>query len=169
MLPYIGEGENSVPTIHITDLARLVRRVVIEDPKVHPYIFAIDKTTRPTQKRLIQAISKGIGTDKVASVAADSIDDSQGWKQFLTINLLMKASNAFKRLPEDPQKVEDLGDEEDQLEAYKKSLKFPWHAKQGIIGCIKKLNIEFNEKRDLKPVKIFMTGPPASGKTHYSD
>ena len=113
MLPYIGEGENSVPTIHITDLARLVRRVVIENPKVHPYIFAIDKTTRPTQKRLIQAISKGIGTDKVASVAADSIDDSQGWKQFLTINLLMKASNAFKRLPEDPQKVEDLGDEED--------------------------------------------------------
>ena len=28
----------------------------------------------------------------------------------------MKASNAFKRLPEDPQKVEDLGDEEEQLE-----------------------------------------------------
>ena len=80
LLPYIGEGENSVPTIHITDLARLVRRVVIEDPKVHPYIFAIDKTTRPTQKRLIQAISKGIGTDKVASVAADTIEDSQGWK-----------------------------------------------------------------------------------------
>lgn len=81
----------------------------------------------------------------------------------------MKASNAFKRLPEDPQKVEDLGDEEEQLEAYKKSLKFPWHAKQGIIGCIKRLNVEFNEKRDLKPVKIFMTGPPASGKTYYSD
>lgn len=102
MLPYIGEGENSVPTIHITDLARLVRRVVIEDPKVHPYIFAIDKTVRPSQKRLIQAISKGMGTDKVDSVDANTIDDKQGWKQFLTINLLMKSSSAFKRLPEDP-------------------------------------------------------------------
>ena len=62
-LPYIGEGENLVPTIHIIDLARLVRRVVIDDPKEHPYIFAIDKTRRPSQKRLIQAISKGMGTD----------------------------------------------------------------------------------------------------------
>ena len=56
-LPYIDSamrhGENLVPTIHIIDLARLVRRVVIDDPKEHPYIFAIDKTRRPTQKRLI--------------------------------------------------------------------------------------------------------------------
>jgi len=42
-----------VPTIHIIDLARLVRRVVIENPKVYPYIFAIDKTRKPTQKRII--------------------------------------------------------------------------------------------------------------------
>lgn len=47
-LPVIGKGENLVPTIHIIDLARLVRRVVIEQPKVHPYIFAIDKTRAPT-------------------------------------------------------------------------------------------------------------------------
>ena len=52
-LPIIGDGENLVPTIHVIDLARLVRRVVIEAPKVHDYIFAIDKTRRPTQKRLI--------------------------------------------------------------------------------------------------------------------
>jgi len=31
----------------------LVKRVVIENPKVHPYIFAIDKTNRPSQKRII--------------------------------------------------------------------------------------------------------------------
>ena len=43
-----------------------------------------------------------MGTDKVDSVDANTIDDSQGWKQFLTINLLMKSSSAFKRLPEDP-------------------------------------------------------------------
>jgi hypothetical protein len=37
-----------MPTIHYNDLARLVRRVVIERPRVHPYIFAVDKTVRPT-------------------------------------------------------------------------------------------------------------------------
>ena len=69
-LPMIGEGENLVPTIHVIDLARLVRRVVIENPKVYPYIFAIDKTRKPTQKRLITEISKGLGTTKVESVEA---------------------------------------------------------------------------------------------------
>jgi hypothetical protein len=49
----IGDGKNLVPTIHVIDLARLVRRVVIENPKEHPYIFAIDKTSNPTQKRIV--------------------------------------------------------------------------------------------------------------------
>jgi hypothetical protein len=52
----------------VIDLARLVRRVVIENPKEYPYIFAIDKTPNPTQKRLIQSVSKGIGTGLIESV-----------------------------------------------------------------------------------------------------
>lgn len=88
-----------MPTIHIVDLARLVRRVVIENPKPHPYIFAIDKTRKPTQKRLITEISKSLGTGKVASVNEGSIAESQGWKQQLTINLRMKASDAFRAIP----------------------------------------------------------------------
>ena len=98
-LPIIGEGENLVPTIHIIDLARLVRRTVIENPKEYPYIFAIDKTRKPTQKRLITEISKGMGTGKVASVNADSVSDTAGWKEQLFINLRMKASDAFKAVP----------------------------------------------------------------------
>ena len=74
-LPIIGDGENLVPTIHIIDLARLVRRVVIENPKVHPYIFAIDKTRRPTQKRIITEVSKGMGTGKIKSIDADQVTD----------------------------------------------------------------------------------------------
>ena len=70
-----------MPTIHVVDLARLVRRVVIENPKVHPYIFAIDKTRRPTQKRLITEVSKGMGTGKIASVDAETVSDAQGWRE----------------------------------------------------------------------------------------
>lgn len=47
-------------------------------------------------------------------------------------------------------------------------MKFPWHSEEGIIGNAKKLNIEFNETRNLKPVRIAVSGPPASGKTFYS-
>jgi nucleoside-diphosphate-sugar epimerase len=50
-----------VPTIHVTDLARMVKKVH-EAPPERQYIFGIDNTRKPTQKKLIQAISDGIGT-----------------------------------------------------------------------------------------------------------
>ena len=65
-----------MPTIHVIDLARLVRRVVVENPMEHPYIFAIDKSRKPTQKRLITEVSKGMGTGKIASVSAGTVSDS---------------------------------------------------------------------------------------------
>ncbi len=73
----------------------------------------------------------------------------------------MKNSDVFK----DGEPPEDA---EDPEEAAKK-LKFPWHTEKGIIDNIRLLNIEFNDFRGLHPVKIFITGPPASGKTYYAD
>lgn len=73
----------------------------------------------------------------------------------------MKTSDVFK----DGEPPEDAEDQE--AEAAK--LKFPWHCEKGIIENTSKLNIEFNEARALNPVKIYITGPPASGKTFYSD
>ena len=46
---------------------------------------------------------------------------------------------------------------------------FKWHAKKGFFKFIKDCNKEFNQKRKLKPVRIFMTGPPAVGKTFYGN
>jgi hypothetical protein len=42
-----------VPSIHLKDLARLVRRIVVEKPQKKDYIFAMDRTKRPTQKRIV--------------------------------------------------------------------------------------------------------------------
>merc|ERR1712060_199199 len=55
------------------------------------------------------------------------------------------------------------------VEKLQEEKKFPWHCKYGIRKNIKKLEGEFNKFRGLNPVKIFITGPPASGKTFYSD
>lgn len=60
-LPILGKGDNLIPTIHTIDLARLVNRIVSDKPN-HPYIFAIDRTKKPTQKRIVQAIANGMGT-----------------------------------------------------------------------------------------------------------
>lgn len=64
----------------------------------------------------------------------------------------------------EPAEGEDIEDA-----AVAKRLKFPWHCEKGIVENARQLNLEFNEARHLEPVKIFVTGPPASGKTFYTE
>ena len=78
----------------------------------------------------------------------------------------MKASEAFNAIPITPEEAENEDLDQEKLAEERK---FPWHAKFGIRKNVPKLNKEFNEFRGLNPVKIFITGPPASGKTFYAD
>jgi len=157
-LPFIGSGDNLIPTIHVIDLARLVRRIVAEVPENY-YIFAVDRTKKPTQKRLVKAISKGIGTGDSESIELDSVID-EDWAEYFNVNIKIKTSPVFKD-GEPPEDAEDP-------EAAALALKFPWHCEKGIIGNSRILNDEFNKYRSLDPVKIFVSGPPASGKSHYA-
>ena len=43
--------------------------------------------------------------------------------------------------------------------------KFKWHCEFGIPENIEKLGEEFNLYRDLKPIKIIISGPPYGGKS----
>ena len=91
----------------------------------------------------------------------NEIPDSIFWKDFMLINLKLRASSIFKKKPV-PEEAELEPEEEEKL-------KFKWHSKEGIIGKTRMLNEEFNVARNLKPVKIMITGPPAAGKSFYSD
>ncbi len=44
---------------------------------------------------------------------------------------------------------------------------FNWHCKSGLAANIQIVKEEFCKKRGLKPVKIFITGPPGAGKSFY--
>jgi len=157
-LPYIGKGDNLVPTIHVLDLARLVKKVVNKKPENY-YIFALDKTKNPTQKRLVESIAKGMGTAETESVRYEDVKDYE-WAEFLALNLKMRSSDVMK----DEEPPEDAEDPEEAA----KQLKFPWHCQKGIIKNVMMLNKEFNDTRGLKPVKILITGPPACGKSFYA-
>ena len=66
------------------------------------------------------------------------------WSEMLSLNLRLQVS---------PELLE-IGD---------------WHCKGGIIGAnMKLLNDEFNLFRGLFPLKVFIGGPPGSGKTHFT-
>lgn len=71
----------------------------------------------------------------------------------------IRSSETFK----DGEPPEDAEDPEEEA----KKLMFPWHCEKGIPENIRKLNTEYVETRKLKPVKIFISGPPASGKTEF--
>lgn len=64
-MPYLGEGSNKIPTIHLKDLVKFVIKVAESPPEASPYLLALDETDNKSQKALIQAISSGIGSGKV--------------------------------------------------------------------------------------------------------
>lgn len=44
---------------------------------------------------------------------------------------------------------------------------FEWHCLKGIAPNMLKLNEEFNRERNLEQMRIFIQGPPSSGKSYY--
>ena len=50
--------------VHISDLVTYIEKIVEKKPKI-PYLLALDHNPKPTQKKIVQAISKGIGTGKI--------------------------------------------------------------------------------------------------------
>eukprot|EP00360_Condylostoma_magnum_P002053 CAMPEP_0168313250 /NCGR_PEP_ID=MMETSP0210-20121227/637_1 /TAXON_ID=40633 /ORGANISM="Condylostoma magnum, Strain COL2" /LENGTH=73 /DNA_ID=CAMNT_0008267387 /DNA_START=907 /DNA_END=1128 /DNA_ORIENTATION=+ len=45
---------------------------------------------------------------------------------------------------------------------------FEWHCLQGMAKNMLKLNEEFNKERNLEQMRIFIQGPPSSGKSYYA-
>lgn len=59
-----GNGNNRIPMIHTRDLANFVKKVVEVTPEER-YIFAVDYNKKNKYKRIVQSISKGMGTGEV--------------------------------------------------------------------------------------------------------
>lgn len=144
-------GTNQVPTIHVKDLCKAIKFIVESKPEVH-YILAVDNTVDRSQRSLIQGIATGIGTGEVMMCDKEELEEEE-WVQPLSLDLWVTPSKLLI-----PPKTE----EEEELR-----LPFEWHCLTGLSANIKTLNEEFNREKQLRPVTIFMTGPPASGKTYY--
>jgi hypothetical protein len=80
-LPYIGEGDNFVPTIHVKDLCKIVKMVIDKKPE-NPYIIAIDQTKEKNQKRLISSISVNIGTGKTCALDEETVEEIRYFEEF---------------------------------------------------------------------------------------
>ena len=154
-MPILGDGDNHIPTIHILDLIHTIKRIINLKPDIN-YIFACDKTKNPTLRNLLSCIGKGIGGIE-AKVMKDFDLDKINMPHYaeLSIDLRIKNSPIMDDEPRRPK--EDKEDYEER--------KFQWHCEFGIPENIDKLSEEFNLYRDLKPIKIVISGPPYGGKS----
>ena len=145
-LPVIDSGNNNLPTIHVKDLARIVKYLSSEAATLvkKQYLIAVDECMKSTQREIIESISRGLGSGATQQVALAEVIDEE-WSEMLTLNLRMKTSPELVRLDSD------------------------WHCSAGITDeTMKLLNDEFNLFRGLFPLKVFIGGPPGAGKTHYT-
>jgi adenylate kinase len=91
----------------------------------------------------MQAISTSLGSGAVKTVKLEDVFH-EDWVELLSLNLDIKTSQEF-------------------LDGTN------WHCKEGITTeSMKMLNEEFNHFRVLFPLKVFIGGPPVSGKTHFA-
>jgi adenylate kinase len=91
----------------------------------------------------MRTISEGMGSGLIQRVELSDVVEEE-WSEFLSIDLKIRPSSLIR----------------EQL---------TWHCRKGICKqTMEMLNQEFNLFRGLFPLKLLITGPPASGKTHFA-
>jgi len=92
----------------------------------------------------MRAISSTLGSGAIKSVELKDVMHEE-WVELLMLDLKIQTSPEFL------------------------SKGAEWHCPAGITHhTMKMLNEEFNTYRGLFPLKVFIGGPPVSGKTHFA-
>ena len=170
-MPYFGDGQNIIPTIHVKDLAKIVKQIIEKKPE-NKYIIAIDETKDRTLKNIISSISTKIGSGKTKSIedkkdnplkfsTQDHFIDSKVLETPKTLKLLITNNefNWHSFLNNDIMLQPSKFIEED----------FPWHCKEGIPANAKKLLKEFCQFRKLRPLKIVLNCANKDVRTKFAN
>lgn len=143
-LPLIAPGKNIVPLIHINDLAGIIIYLMQNGPPQSKYMLGVEQTFI-SQKKIVKAIAKVIGSDRVNPVSKTEAflipGLTQKYYDRITLNLKMEPSYI----------VNDLG------YTFKSDLNFAEN--------INRIAQEYKDARKLRPIRILLHGPPAVGKT----
>ncbi|NXT69283.1 KAD7 kinase, partial [Chaetops frenatus] len=142
-IPVFGDGDNIIPTIHIRDLAIVLQNVADNRPDFQ-YVLAVD-TSMHTLEELVKCISKNVGPGKIEKIPKENAFLSKELTQMqldmLFVNLRMEAIYL------------------------KENFNMKWVAEAGLIENIAQVVMEYKQTRGLLPLKVFIHGPPASGKS----
>ncbi len=146
IIPSLSGGTNFLPSIHVSDLARIVKYISQAQPPQR-YIVAID-SFHTTVKDMIECIARKIGNNSVRLPEAEERDEfmlNENLSLF-QVNMKFNLSNlAVNSFPVD------------------------WIAKSGFVSSFEAIKSEYLVINDLQPIRVVLMGPPASGKTYWSN
>ena len=144
-LVVIGSGKNVVPTLHIRDLVTVVGKVVLKRPEQRHYILCDDAKVTPLEMAAAVSESFGIGETR-------PIDEEEGFliPDMSQLRLDSLVANVL------------MGADHPTLSA---TLGCTLGYGEGPIHHMPSLVNDFLSVRQLKPLRICVTGPPAVGKT----
>jgi len=163
----LAPGTNRIPTVHVRDLARLVRQVSFGgaeiNPQETPYFIAVDqppcaedqKPVPSTQAEIIHGIINEVCEDydvPVISAVQNPDDPPDDLKEAMSLDLMISPSKLMLD-PEFASQSEPPG----------------MYCKEGLVHNVRKIAGEFCRERKLQAMRVLVAGPPASGKTSLAD
>lgn len=170
-LRVIGDGSNSIPMVHVRDVARCVRHVVEASPSLD-YHLAVDRA-QITQRELVQAVADELGIPyeiKSVTIAEAVLAELA---DILTMDMRMLPCDLMNEpyveapQPEQDEDAEDGASVEEGGEGQElpppASTGFRWWSEKGLAANIGNIVNEFTTWRKLQPVRILITGPPGCG------
>jgi len=166
----LSPGTNRVPTVHVRDLARLVRQISLSSDGINPleavpYFLAVDQPPAgegvarkpPMQKELVQGVVDEVSMHyDVPIVSEDKFDFTEeeeilDLREQMAVDLMLEPSAIM------------MGEE------YSSSCDPPgWLCKDGFLAHIRTIADEFCSGKKLRAVRILVGGPPSSGKSGLS-
>uniref|UniRef100_G3PI63 Adenylate kinase 7b n=1 Tax=Gasterosteus aculeatus aculeatus TaxID=481459 RepID=G3PI63_GASAC len=144
--PVFGDGTNIVPTIHVSDLARVILNVIKHQPKPY-YLLAVDSSSN-TLEQIVREVASMFGAGKVQKRPFEEAylteDLSTVEIDSLLVNLRMQNVHLKELIPID------------------------WLCETGLVDNMELVVEEYQKARGLLPLRLCVLGPPAVGKSTVS-
>ncbi|XP_051941701.1 adenylate kinase 7 isoform X1 [Hippocampus zosterae] len=144
--PVFGEGNNIVPTIHVSDLASVIKKIIECQPKPN-YLVAVDYSNN-TMEDIVKAIACALGLGKIQKKPFEEAFLKQDLSimdiDLLHVNLCMEGVHL------------------------KELFSIHWLCEFGLVENIELVVEEYRQVRGLLPIRMCVLGPPAVGKTRVS-
>lgn len=176
VLPDINDAcSNIVPTVHVLDLARATCSALTAPP-AQQYVVVAD-ASQESVTDIVSAIFSVMQPHPELALLEDSVppedEDEEAlkermsrWKEYKSKPTFASIEESDEMLVSNPAwSMLQCSLRFDTSESTVQELVPEWHCREGQIENIMRVAQEFRASRDLRPLRVVLTGPPATGKT----